>query len=48
MKRPIALSAFCMCAMLARADIYVDAAAAPSSADGTADHPYATDRKSVV
>ena len=47
MKRPIALSAFCMCAMLARADIYVDAAAAPSSADGTADHPYATIQDAV-
>ena len=36
-----------LAAMFARADLYVDAAADPSSADGTAEHPYATIQAAV-
>ena len=36
-----------LAAMFARADIYVDAEADPSSADGTAEHPYATIQAAV-
>lgn len=47
MKKLTTLAAFCVCAMLGRADLYVDAAADPSSADGTAEHPYATIQAAV-
>ena len=36
-----------LAAMFARADLYVDAAADPSVADGTAEHPYATIQAAV-
>ena len=36
-----------LAAMFARADLYVDAGADPTSADGTAEHPYATIQAAV-
>ena len=43
----IPAAAFCVCAMFARADIYVDDDADATSADGTAEHPYATIQAAV-
>ena len=43
----IPAAAFCVCAMFARADIYVDDDADTTSADGTAEHPYATIQAAV-
>ena len=45
--RFIATGVVALAAIFARADLYVDAAADPSSADGTAEHPYATIQAAV-
>ena len=46
-KKLIVAATVALMAMVARADLYVDAAADSASADGTAEHPYATIQAAV-
>ena len=46
-RKLVAVATVAFMAMVASADLYVDAAADPASADGTAEHPYATIQAAV-